>query len=156
MSARPIGVFALLALSLAAAPARAEPGAPAPTRSERNALDRLVAHLLERDFRLVPVRAKGGGWRVGLAVKGYAKHETADGGYAADPYWDTSRGEDVRSWTDLRIEVQAIDGFCGGEGRSFLVTISSRRSGSRVKEYGVHAGEDLARLRDMDVDTCME
>jgi hypothetical protein len=156
MPLRAIAAGVILTAFLAAFPAvPAESNPSRPTAAEQKGLERLVAHVLEKDFKLVPIRTAPGSWRVGLAVRGYHKHET-ESGVAADPFWNTGWAEELGSWKDLRVSVSVGDGFCGGEGRSFLVTISSRKSSAPVKQYGVFAGEALAKLDYMDGDSCME
>ncbi len=146
-----------LALALLAPLASAASGAPQDklTRLERKGLNALVARVLEKDFKLVPVHAPDGTLRVGLAVRAYTKSAT-DKGVRVDPYWSTEWTGEIRSWSDLKIAVTVAPGFCGGQGRALVVTISSSRSGTPVKVYAVFAGESLARLDYMDLATCME
>jgi len=133
----------------------AEAAAVRITPAEREGLNAMVARVLEKDFKLVPVRTAAGGWRVGLAVRNYTKTET-EKGVCVEPHWSTDWAQEIQSWNDLRISVELANGFCGGQGRSFVVTISSMRDTAPIKVYAVFAGEGLARLDYMDSATCME
>jgi hypothetical protein len=144
-----------LALLVSAGSLAAEVTAAQTTRFERKGLNAMVTRILEKDFKLVPVRAADGAWQVGLAVRAYTKTAT-EKGVRVEPHWDTSWAKEIGSWTNLRVSVALADGYCGGQGRSFVVTIASRQDGTPIKTYAVFAGDSLARLDYMDIATCTE
>jgi hypothetical protein len=145
-------LLAMLLLTRVAWPAEATEQPP--SKAERKKLDQVIARILEKDFKLVPSPTAAGGWKVGLAVRGYSKSE-GEKGVRITPRWDPVTDPEVTNLADLHVGLKVVGGFCGGQERSFLVTVSFGRSPDPRKIYGVLASE-LGKLQYMDMDTCSE
>jgi hypothetical protein len=143
------GLLAVLASRASADQSKAEPI----TNPERKALATLVARILETDFKLVPAPTASGTWNVRLAVRDYTKSASANG-VRVEPRWDRLSAQES-SLADLQVAVEVAEGFCGGQERSFLVVISSRRSPDPLKVYGIFARR-LGKQDYMDLATCLE
>jgi len=155
MTARPHRCRAALVLALLAVPAAA--ASPArPTAAEQKGIDALVARILEREVRLAPARTAGGGRQVVLELRRYGKALAEDGSVRIEESWDRSWGEGLRSLDDLTVAVEIAEHFCGGEGRIYLVTLTSKRNPAAPRHYGTLGPEELKRREYMAAEACTE